>query len=775
MKKILLIEDKLKRQKLFINEAKIDLTEYEDILDNFIGPTYDELVLQLLADSFSFEKYCIVISHKSAFEKNKNEVINLLKHHCHNHNIPLILFSGGISNNYYDSSSVELLELNSKTFYSKNLKLFLESYRRQEHNILMLCYGQRWEANVCCNILEKLNLFLYENEDEFIEYSELVNATDLKLLDQVHYRFHHMNIENGYISVADVIELQTSIQNYFSNYTLLDIEKIETQSKNLLIHNNNVYSLADFDLRVKFKPPHDDIERYITESIIPELLEKDFDKIFIKDKLTTHYLELTGIHLAYHIRLSQQLGDKRLVPIVILSDFDAQTLLRLDPIAQILFTKNIFISQNYKEAVDSYRSLQLPNLSSAEYTTQFLNLIKVEQPKDTSGSHGIANKWSIYKWADALDVKSEALKKNQEDIENKIYFKYLKAQYEERNTKKKPIKPIKPTKQGNVLLIDDEWDKGWSDILQKALTKDGLVFTPLKANYKNIEHLGAYTYKRIENENPDVVILDLRLLQNDHNDNDDIDSYTGIKILEEIHKINAGIQVVMLTATSKSTILEKLYEKKILGYIKKEHPNDKSIDTVENINKFISLIDKGLGRKYLKEIWDIQKEILQLNILQVVLSFTMTDKEKKLLELKYTLSRTFETLDSNIPKPFIYGMLTLYKCIEIICDYYIYENHDKQKKKYKAYWIETNREIDNYGNASVNNKIKSILKLLNMQDPDLDDLIDQISCTRNYEIHPGEVKPECKNKVVKIISDTHIVDWFYMLKTILEKMNSLGA
>ena len=40
--------------------------------------------------------------------------------------------------------------------------------------------------------------------------------------------------------------------------------------------------------------------------------------------------------------------------------------------------------------------------------------------------------------------------------------------------------------------------------------------------------------KKINEFDPDVVILDLRLAQNDH-ENEDIDSYTGIKILQKIH------------------------------------------------------------------------------------------------------------------------------------------------------------------------------------------------------------------------------------------------
>jgi hypothetical protein len=56
--------------------------------------------------------------------------------------------------------------------------------------------------------------------------------------------------------------------------------------------------------------------------MIIDLKEKDFEVLFIKDNLSSNYLELLGLRVAYHIRLSSELGNKRFVPIIIISDFD---------------------------------------------------------------------------------------------------------------------------------------------------------------------------------------------------------------------------------------------------------------------------------------------------------------------------------------------------------------------------------------------------------------------------------------------------------------------
>ena len=78
---------------------------------------------------------------------------------------------------------------------------------------------------------------------------------------------------------------------------------------NIVIHNNNI-DLFLFENDIPFDST-DNIDKYISEKIIPELLGNDFDRIFIKDNLSLNYLELVGLRVAYHIRLSQELGEKR--------------------------------------------------------------------------------------------------------------------------------------------------------------------------------------------------------------------------------------------------------------------------------------------------------------------------------------------------------------------------------------------------------------------------------------------------------------------------------
>lgn len=539
--------------------------------------------------------------------------------------------------------------------------------------------------------------------------------------------------------------------------------------KALLIHRDNtplknkVKILEKFDTET-FDFGNSDLDTYISQKIIRKIAEKEFNILFIKDNLSDNYLELYGITLAYHIRLSAELGDKRFVPIVIISDVDGYILNKLTLMANILFTKNTFVARNEISSYDYFEKVFEQIQPFSDFKKEFLDLIRIDQPQDYLDHHGISNEWSIYRWAEFLNVNTHATKANKAKVENMLYFKYLKALHNKVETEDKK-KIEKPTKKGKVLLIDDEWSKGWGDILQSALHFEGLDFSVFEYNFEDKKQWQSNPQikNKIEKSNPDVIILDLRLLESDHK-NKDIENYTGIKILKAIHEINAGIQVIMLTATSKSTILEKLYEQKILGYIKKEHPEDFSIDTVENINKFVNLVDKGLEKKYLKEVFKVEQELLSLPLLNI------SDGNKKLLELKNTISKIFAILDSNIPKPFVFAMLNIFKCLEIIDNYFIYEEYDQRREK-KAYWIQTNEEI---GAPSVENKTEKIIKLLKLEYTDFEEHLRQIVCSRNYEIHDGEIRKRCREYLIKSPNEKHILEWLQMVQKIINAMNLHG-
>ena len=447
--------------------------------------------------------------------------------------------------------------------------------------------------------------------------------------------------------------------------------------------NSLLFSMDGFNL------VDSDLDAFISKEIIPKINHSKFDVIFIKDNLSDNYLELYGVVLAYHIRLSEDLGDKQFVPIVILSDLDGYILNKLSAMAKILFTKNVFVAKNELATYLYFEKVFEQIKPIIDPLKDYLELITVEPPKDYLSHHSISNEWSIDRWAYTSKVQNSfACRNNKEKIENMLYFKYLLAKHRHQE---EIHEVIKPTQKGNVLLIDVEWDKGWSDIFKQILCNDGLNFNTFEYDYKdksNFNLIVQLKYKNLKDiiEKTDVVILDLRLLESDV-ENDDIENFSGIKILRNIHEINAGIQVVIFSATSKSVILDKLYQEKILGYIKKEHPEDIYIDTADNINKCIKLIDKGLERKYLKDVYSIKNKIIE------TLAIDTTDIEEQDLEIfnKFGLDKNkysskainiykevitvFDILDSDNTSKYIYAMISIISAIESILAIFIDEEN----------------------------------------------------------------------------------------------------
>ena len=194
MKKIALIEDRTKRQELFIEATKIDLDGYLDILDNIIEDSYQEFKDTILKDDCILDKYDIIISHRSAFEDKNSQILSIIEKHCEKFGKPLIYFSGGISVNLYSHDNFDKLILNSKTFYSQNLKIFLDAVKEDKENILMLSYGNNWKLNIVLNNLENVNLFLERYKLGKKDIDEFDNSK-IRELEQIDFPFFNVKLE----------------------------------------------------------------------------------------------------------------------------------------------------------------------------------------------------------------------------------------------------------------------------------------------------------------------------------------------------------------------------------------------------------------------------------------------------------------------------------------------------------------------------------------------------------------------------------------------------
>ena len=541
--------------------------------------------------------------------------------------------------------------------------------------------------------------------------------------------------------------------------------------KPLLIHKDNtplktqMKMLEKFDIE-SFDFGNSDLDTYISKIFLPKLQKKDFNILFIKDNLSDNYLELYGITLAYHIRLSAELENKRHVPIVIISDIDGYILNKLTPMANILFTKNTFVARNEISSYDYFKKVFEQIKPFIDLKKEFLDLIHIEPPKDYLSHHDISNEWSIYRWAEFLKVDTNATKANKAKIENMLYFKYLKEKYPIPKKNRLSLVPKSPLSQGNILYIDDEWEKGWADIFKKYFSKsENIKLTIPKFQYKDASYslIEEMIREQLNNSLFDLILLDLRLTKEDHEQQNE-NEFSGIKLLSFIKSFNPGIQVVILTASEKSKILNKANEYNILGYIKKESPKDDITYSKEVFKKLTVYVDNGLEKRYLKDIWNIQQNILKLEILN----------QERFNQIKIEIESIFEILQSDMNNKFIYSMLSIFKTIEILISFYIEERFEDKKNRF-AYWIGTNQKIktvkkDEYfskdiksddKNDSTLNKIRVILyEKLDLKDKKIhDDLINLVE-VRNKTIHKENPK----------IDENEISLWFNYLLDILTKV-----
>ena len=247
--------------------------------------------------------------------------------------------------------------------------------------------------------------------------------------------------------------------------------------------------------------------------------------------------------------------------------------------------------------------------------------INIQQPASYKTHHSITNEWSIYRWSKYLGIEDISVQK---DIEDFLYFNYLKAVF--------PITEIdNPTSflikgKGKVLLIDDEAGKGWHNFFLSLLKPSvDITFDSVGEDFKKFsrERIIETVRSKIEGYDPDVIILDLRLHDNDF-DEKDPQKLTGNEVLSIIYDINPGIQTILFSASNKVWNYLKpmeVFAKDIVipveflakNIIIKESPELSASDlyTEESIENLCKSIEKGLHRStYLKDFYKIKNEFI---------------------------------------------------------------------------------------------------------------------------------------------------------------------
>jgi CheY-like chemotaxis protein len=399
----------------------------------------------------------------------------------------------------------------------------------------------------------------------------------------------------------------------------------------LLIYNDNISIklINEFEekggIAIDFKIGNQDLANpnFSFDNIVSEKLASieniSFDAIFLPFSLSEeNYIEFWGIQFAYHIRLTPSFNNIH-TPIVFFGYETPEVINKITSQGLILFTPGIYCTQrstvsDFEKQLNFIKSKK-PKITREDYKT-FLERIQVIPPANYSTHHSISNEWSILRWGKTLSLDDDAdIRKIESKIGSSLYYKYLNAKYPISEANKILDSELQIKNKGRVLYIDDEAEKGWSELFSELFHDkcnlnefDGDLGYAFKGRDK--QEIIDLSFEKVIAFNPDVVILDLRLHDDDFGSINPKE-ISGYKILEKIKEHNKGIQVIIFSATNKIWNLLELQKEGADGFILKESP-ELSIDpefTKQSILNICKTVDECLEYSFLNDFYSKYKEI----------------------------------------------------------------------------------------------------------------------------------------------------------------------
>jgi hypothetical protein len=181
--KIAIIEDRIGRLDQY-NDFELKKCKSVTIIT---GLEFDNLIDSLKRnDTKRLDQYECIASHRSALS---NEVRDALKEYCRIKRKPLIFFSGGITSSVLKDLDFPFLHINSKEFYSENLKMFIGACEESNAvNLLVLQFGRKWKLSLLLNLRNNIAVALNKEAlkvqfpDAEIDNNELIKRVkDLQI------------------------------------------------------------------------------------------------------------------------------------------------------------------------------------------------------------------------------------------------------------------------------------------------------------------------------------------------------------------------------------------------------------------------------------------------------------------------------------------------------------------------------------------------------------------------------------------------------------------
>lgn len=437
----------------------------------------------------------------------------------------------------------------------------------------------------------------------------------------------------------------------------------------LIYHQENIFSQSG--LLEPIKLPVTSIGIYEKFAKIVKQLDSqtDIPAIFIMVSLSEHTMEFLGLQMAHFIRIATQGKGIGELPIVLISSASLEELFKLSDYASILRTPSVklveYSLERVKESIE-----ECTHYSHLNHYSEYLKKTVIPSPARHVSHHSLTGEWSLYQWSRKLGLATPI----DSYVENNLYFKYKSSLHTDIAAPQEIKYPtLDQTKSYRILLIEDEWAKGWKALYQK-----------LFGHYKNVTvdcletvdfdtadqaRLTECVQKQLSEQKYHLILLDIRLLQTDLGKNKD---YSGLSLMDSIRKTNEGIQCIVVTASNKAWNLTDSLNKNAFAYITKESVEESSC-TVNKLNELLEQSIQALKMGYfLRNIAQNRETITaELNNHKTLFQKAGKRERKELAErLLEQQDIAWEMLLSYrfAPKYLRYAFISYYQMLEIFVE-----------------------------------------------------------------------------------------------------------
>ena len=301
---------------------------------------------------------------------------------------------------------------------------------------------------------------------------------------------------------------------------------------------------------------NDDLDQIIHTYLLDLRLE-EINSFILPISINGNFFDFSGLMFAHHVRLTKQIKSCD-ATIVFYGILEVEQLIRLTDWARILLTPNVIYVNIAKSTFDDIKELILAYSPKNFISEPFLEKIQINPPANyETNHHNVDNEFALIQWSKHIKCYDNLPISFKNEFDSRLHFKYLKLKKDFPEIGEKNQIIIDIDAPVNILLIDDEADKGWKDFYSSFFSSSSkkINFEDSGIDFKGQNNTNVITSEvesKVIQFKPDIVLLDLRLLDSDFHKETPLAELTGLKILEKIKEINKGIQVIITTASNKA-------------------------------------------------------------------------------------------------------------------------------------------------------------------------------------------------------------------------------